>query len=620
MFRILGKSKIAFVLAILFGISLLFFKSGSRYSNFFNSDSIVANVSNTSISTTKFNRTMKMNINNFNQMLGKTMTGDEIRQFQIPALALSALINDAVFEDEYEKINLTIDEKVIAQKTKDRIPQLYDSNNKLNELYLKTFLQQQQLVIDDLVQIINFETRDEYFSSAFFDINFPKYFTKQIQNFDNQERKISYIKIPLNEVSIDEILQKYSSTIPDELQKFYNENIKNYMSKEKRDVEFFIIDKKEYTSAFTPSDFEIEEFYNSNMDFYFQNEKRSFVQFNFKTTEEAQKFQSKISSILNASGISNLSNLLEFAKKTNVTFNEFDDLEKNEILDQISNPLFKLLPNKKSDIIESPLSKHILILKSIKPSYQLKIKEVENEISKTIKNIESDNYVSELSNQISEKILNGSSFNDIASSLNLKKQSIKNLTRDYNDYDQSEKIFFSNLKKSSFKSNSDFVSDLIKIDEGLSYVFNVISITLANPIELNQVKDRVLKDWEYTKRLEKIQLDAQKNINNDLFISNLSKKYNIKIIEELIVSKDTNKIPRNLINNIFNSAKNKNVLNVFEDILYIAKIEDVIISDSDISELISLNSDLRSSFGQELMKNKKIKTNDNLINALLDQY
>ena len=40
MFRYLGKSKIAFVLAILFGISLFFFKSGSRYSNFFNSDSV----------------------------------------------------------------------------------------------------------------------------------------------------------------------------------------------------------------------------------------------------------------------------------------------------------------------------------------------------------------------------------------------------------------------------------------------------------------------------------------------------------------------------------------------------------------------------------------------------
>ena len=38
MFRTLGKSKIAFVLAILFGISLFFFRGSGRYSNLFNSD------------------------------------------------------------------------------------------------------------------------------------------------------------------------------------------------------------------------------------------------------------------------------------------------------------------------------------------------------------------------------------------------------------------------------------------------------------------------------------------------------------------------------------------------------------------------------------------------------
>ena len=47
MFRSLGKSKIAFVLAILFGISLFFFKGGSRYSNLFNSDTVVATISGT---------------------------------------------------------------------------------------------------------------------------------------------------------------------------------------------------------------------------------------------------------------------------------------------------------------------------------------------------------------------------------------------------------------------------------------------------------------------------------------------------------------------------------------------------------------------------------------------
>ena len=174
MFRSLCKSKIAFVLAILFGISLFFFKSGSRYSNFFNSDSVVATVSGTPISTSKFSRKMQININQFNQMLGKQMTGDEIKAFQIHSLALNALINDAVFEDEFNKINFKLDEEVIALKTKERIPELYDSDNKLNEQYLNNFLKQQQLKIEDIVQIIDYETRNEYFNEAFFNLDFTR--------------------------------------------------------------------------------------------------------------------------------------------------------------------------------------------------------------------------------------------------------------------------------------------------------------------------------------------------------------------------------------------------------------------------------------------------------------
>ena len=81
MFRALGKSKIAFVLAILFGISLFFFRKADTYSNFFNSDNVIAKVSGTPISTTKFNRTLQININQFNQMLGKSLSSEEIKTF-----------------------------------------------------------------------------------------------------------------------------------------------------------------------------------------------------------------------------------------------------------------------------------------------------------------------------------------------------------------------------------------------------------------------------------------------------------------------------------------------------------------------------------------------------------
>ena len=89
-------------------------------------------MSGTPISTTKFDRTLQMNINQFNQILGKSMSREEIKTFQIDSLALGALINDAVFENEYDQNNFKIDETVIAQKTKERIPNYMRAINLIN--------------------------------------------------------------------------------------------------------------------------------------------------------------------------------------------------------------------------------------------------------------------------------------------------------------------------------------------------------------------------------------------------------------------------------------------------------------------------------------------------------
>ena len=118
MFRSLGKSKIAFVLAILFGLSLFFFRGGERYSNLFNSDNVVASVSGTPISTSKFLRVMEININQYSQMFGRPLTAEEIQAFQVHSMALSQLINNAVFENEFDSQKFIIDETIVASETK----------------------------------------------------------------------------------------------------------------------------------------------------------------------------------------------------------------------------------------------------------------------------------------------------------------------------------------------------------------------------------------------------------------------------------------------------------------------------------------------------------------------
>ena len=192
--RAFRKSWIGIGLAILFAASLFFFRGSTRYSNLFNSDNFVANISGTPISTTKFLRSMDININQFSQMIGSQLTGDQIRSFQVHQIALQNLINAAVFENEFDKIDFVLDDTTIAKVTKQNFPDLY-KNNKLDNDILNTFLRQQGLKIEDLVDLINFETRSNIFDELFFQKNYPSQLQINFNKYDNQSREIDLIKI-----------------------------------------------------------------------------------------------------------------------------------------------------------------------------------------------------------------------------------------------------------------------------------------------------------------------------------------------------------------------------------------------------------------------------------------
>ena len=614
MFKLLTKSKIAFILAILFGLSLFFFQSGSRQSNFFNSDSVIVKVENTNVATTKFTRTMDLNINKLN-LQGKDKN-DGIRNYQIFSLAneiLSSLIKEALFENEYDKIKLHVDEKVIALNTKKRIPQLYDSNNQLNNEYLNDFLKQQRLTIEDLVQIIEFETRDKYFSDAFFNTKYPDYFSKKINQYNEHKRKISYIAIDIENIFIDEFLKDNFPDIAKELKEYYEKNLTNYMSKEKRNVEFFTINKNSLNESFVPTDFAIKEYYNNNKELFYQNEKRSFLQFNFQEKSNAEIFLNEIKNL-------DKLEILEYSKNNNISFNEFNNLKEDEILSALSEELFKLNVNETSKIIETSLAKHILILTDISPSYQSDLDDVKNEIKDIITKVETQNFYNDLLNQISEKIIDGNSFKSIANSLNMDVRFVNNLTRDYNKYDESEKILYLNLIQSSFASNKDFVSDIININDNISYVFNVTNIEESKALKFEDIENDILNDFKNSKRIEITKKDIEENIKNSNFIYDIAIRYNLPI-KENIINTNSKELPINLTKKIFETHLNENTYSITNRKFYISKIDEIIINEiTNLNNDIFLANNLRDSFGQELMKTKKISPNEELISAIIQQY
>ncbi len=605
--RALNKGWIGIALIILFGASLFFFRGSSRYSNLFNSDNFVANVSGTSISTTQFMRSLEMNIGQFAQMIGEDLTGDQIRAFQIHQLVLQNLVNNAIFENEFDSKNYILDDTTIAERTQKRFPNLY-LNNKINDDALSSFLRQQRLKIQDLVNIVDYETRAEVFDDLFFEINYPSELSEKISMINNQSRLIDLLKVPYDKIKLQDYNIDNLSKDNAELISYFEQNNTNYISKEKRDISYLVINKKNYEDNFVPNQNEIVDYFNNNKKIYTIPEKRSFKQFNFKTQEEAEDFKIEIT------GLSN-DEILKLILDKNIKFNEFKDVNSNQVLDELSDVIFALNIGQISEIVNTTLAHHIIILDKIDIEKEPMLNDVSEKIKTTLTMVKLDNYFNDLKSNINQKILDGFSIIELSNEYNLSIENMNNVALDSENENNLEKYVID----LSFSQNKDFISDIYDFDENISLIINVDNIYPSKVEDLESVYEIVLNDFINSKKLEFAQnlFDNNKNDNNLIAINSI---FNLEI-EELNTKLNSNDITSILNNSIVNSELNKINFSSDEKNIYFFKVKKIIIPQNiDKNQNINLLADLKNAFGNEIIKTKNISFNDELINGLLSQY
>ncbi len=604
--RAFRKSWIGIGLAILFAASLFFFRGSTRYSNLFNSDNFVANISGTPISTTKFLRSMDMNINQFSQIIGSQLTGEQIRSFQIHQITLQNLVNSAIFENEYDKINFILDETTIAKVSKRNFPDLY-KNNKLDDDILNNFLRQQGLKIEDLVDLINFETRSNIFDELMFQKDYPSQLQINLNKYDNQSREIELLKIPYDEIKLENYNKDQITKDSNELLDYFNNNSAEYMTNEERDFSYILINKNDYRNNFSPSENSLKEYYNNNKNLFINPEERSFKQFNFKSKEEADEFK------LSLSGKTN-EEITKYAEKNNIIFNDFKNVNRDKVLEQLANVIFELNKGGISDVIQTTLAYHIIILDEIFQEKELKFDEVKNEINDTLTNFEVDNFFNELKSSLDQQILDGFSITEIADQNNLKLINKKKIINNTNEDDP----ILSNIISFSFTQNKDFVSDLIDIDNDTSFIVNIDDIYLSKIESIDNIFDSVLNDFIFTKKTEQAENIFEKN--KEIF-NNISKFYASDPENLTLNIKENGELPTSFKQKIFETDIDKVTFGSDEKTIYFAKIKNINIpEEGENTTNINLIGDLKTAFGSEIIKTKEISFNDELIDGLLSQY
>ncbi len=605
--RAFRKSWIGIGLAILFAASLFFFRGSTRYSNLFNSDNFIADISGTPISTTKFLRSMDMNINQFSQMIGSPLTGDQIRSFQVHQIALQNLVNSAIFENEFDKINFILDDTTIAKETQRNFPNLYNKKNEIDDEILNNFLRQQGLKIEDLVDLIDFETRAFVFDQLFFQKNYPSQLQINFNKYDNQSREIELLEIPYNEIKLESYNKDQITKDNIELLDYFNNNSAAYMTKEERDISYILINKNDFRDNFSPSENNLKEYYNNNKKLFVNQEERSFKQFNFKSKEEANNFK------LSISGKSS-EEIINYAEENSIIFNEFKNVDRNKVLEQLANAIFELDKGSVSDVVQTTLAYHIIILDEIFPEKELKFDEVKNEINNTLTNFEVDNYFNELKSSLDQQILDGFSITEIADQNKLKLINKKKILNNTNEDDPT----LSNVISFSFTQNKDFVSDLVDIDNDTSFIVNIDDIYPSKIESIDNIFDSVLNDFIFTKKTEQAENIFE---NNKEIFTNISKFYATSP-ENLNLSLKTNdKLPISFQQKIFETDIDKVAFGSDENAIYFANIKSIKIpEEGENTSNINLIGDLKTAFGSEIIKTKEISFNDELIDGLLSQY
>ena len=612
MFRSLGKSKIALVLAILFGLSLFLMRGGDRYSGLFGSDNVVASVSGTPISTSKFLRVMQINVNQYSQMFGKPLTGEEIQAFQIHSMALGQLVNNAVFENEFDQQQFIVDETVVSSETKKRFPNLYNSNNTLNETQLNAFLSQQNLKIDDLVKIIDYEARSRVFDKLFFDISYPNKMEKILDKHNNHIRNFNLIQFNIDDFQLPNFNDLDISINNVLISDFFDQNLNSYMVPEKRDMSYIVIDPNNFKDQFTPSNSQIENYYNNNKNIFLEPERRDFIQFNFKNLESANEFKKNILALNN-------SEIIEYAKNNNILFNEFSKVSENEVLENLSNAIFNLEKNQVSEVVETALAKHIVVLNNIYPEKQATLNESKQEITDTLLQVEVESFIIDLKNNISQQILDGLSLNEIAMENSLKIENLKNVERD--NIQAENDLIKNQVIAKGFASNKDFVSDIEDLDDSRSFIVNVDNIENERPHELKEVFEIVSSDWIDSLKIESINTQIDKILEGSKSLEEIANFVKKEILNE-DMKLDSNLFPTTLKNKVFTDEINQISLSISNKDIYISQLKQISFpkEEPNNTQALSMLSELRSNFGAEIIKDKNISTNDNLIQALIRQY
>ncbi len=408
---------------------------------------------------------------------------------QFTSDSLGRLINQQMVKNLSNEFDITASKKVILENiAKDK--NFADETGKFSQEKFKEFLKRNGINEDLYVnEMINQVSMMMILQTM--EIAAPVSSKKIIDVIEFNDEKRTVDLISLSEKDVKNVI----NVSQDEIEKYYNDNKKQFTLPEIRKISYIKINPKDFTQSLEIKEEEIASEYEKNKNLYQLPETRDFYHLVFEKEDQAKDFASKIKSAGKDKIKDQFISLAKELQKKDLKQITLNNTTKKQLLPQVVEIAFNLSVNEISEPLKTPLGFHIFLLNAINKSQPSELSKVRDEIKQKLLDKKRDGDLDKKIADLDSALI---ASNSLSESLIKNKINTTILKANIDDTgkDESGREIFGNdakqIAKNSFSLKKGQASKTFKIDgQDYLYALMVDEIIPTKTEELSKVNQMI---------------------------------------------------------------------------------------------------------------------------------
>ena len=414
---------------------------------------------------------------------------EELRQ-QLALRIVDQQVRERLFLVESRDLDLILPDKTAANMIRKQLQPMMDNGLSAEEA-LAQQLRAQGMSESQFLQVFKQDQAMRQVLRAVTAGGYaPNQMVKTALKFQNQKRTGRYASIPY-----DHFAGKIKTPDEKTLKTFYDENQKNYMTPEYREISYLIFDENNVPAVENISDEELREVYNDRIEQYTTPAGRVIDQVVFDSAEEAEKI------VADVFDTQELRKAVEELPSDSYVLLEDELITPGDTTEKIENAAFDTPVGDIAGPIETNLGWIVIKVREERPEETQDFAQIRDDLKKSYTLEQEENRLYDVANQVDNMLVSGMKLSDIASEYNFNVYQTPLIqadgkTKDGNSAEILQKDFAEDLLAKVFALGNNEIPPLLETDNGIFVAYQASRIVSAAPKPFNEIKAQVTDDWQ----------------------------------------------------------------------------------------------------------------------------